>query len=123
MSVIGTFVPANDGGWTGSIHTLTINAKLRFVPNNNRDSENAPAFRIFVGRSRMGDAWSDRSNDKSPKDFLRVHLDDPSLPEPLSAALSNPTMEATHNSSGAGGEPSVDYEANALWGHWPDGSE
>ena len=32
MSVIGTFTPAKDGGWTGSIHTLTINTKVRLVP-------------------------------------------------------------------------------------------
>jgi uncharacterized protein (DUF736 family) len=87
MSVIGTFTPAKDGGWTGIIHTLTINAKLRFVPNDNRDSDNAPAFRIFIGRSRVGDAWPARSNGENPKDYLRVRLDDPSLPEPLSAAL------------------------------------
>jgi uncharacterized protein (DUF736 family) len=87
MSVIGTFTPAKDGGWTGSIHTLTINAKLRFVPNDNRDSDTAPAFRIFIGRSRVGDAWSARSNGDTPKDYLRVRLDDPSLPEPMSAAL------------------------------------
>ena len=87
MSVIGTFTPAKDGGWTGSIHTLAINAKLRFVPNDNRDSDNAPVFRIFIGRSRVGDAWSARSNGEPPKDYLRVRLDDPSLPKPLSAAL------------------------------------
>jgi len=87
MSVIGTFTPAKDGGWTGSIHTLTINTKLRFVPNDNRDNDHAPAFRIFVGRSRIGDAWAARSNAENPKEYLRVRLDDPSLPEPLSAAL------------------------------------
>ena len=65
MSVIGTFTPAKDGGWTGSIHTLTINTKVRLVPNDNRDNENAPVFRVFVGQSRVG----------------------PSLPEPISAAL------------------------------------
>jgi hypothetical protein len=54
MSVIGTFTPAKDGGWTGSIRTLSINAKVRLVPNDNRDNENAPAFRVFVGQSRIG---------------------------------------------------------------------
>ena len=87
MSVIGTFAPAKDGGWTGSIHTLTINTKVRLVPNDNRDNENAPVFRVFVGQSRIGDAWAARSSGDSPKDYLRVRLDDPSLPEPISAAL------------------------------------
>ena len=61
--------------------------KLRFVPNDNREHENAPAFRIFVGQSRVGDAWEARSNGDPPKDYLRVKLDDPSLSEPISAAL------------------------------------
>src|SRR3546814_10585510 len=39
MSVIGTFTPVKDGGWAGTIRTLTIEVKARFVPNDNRDSE------------------------------------------------------------------------------------
>ncbi|MFZ5836598.1 MAG: DUF736 domain-containing protein [Pseudomonadota bacterium] len=87
MSVIGTFTPARDGGWTGAIRTLTINAKLRLVPDDNRVNENAPLFRVFTGQSRVGDAWAARSGGDTPKDYLRVRLDDPSLPEPISAAL------------------------------------
>jgi uncharacterized protein (DUF736 family) len=87
MTVIGTFVPAGDGGWIGGIHTLTIKARLRFVPNDNRENDNAPAFRVFVGRSRIGDAWQERSSGDDAKEYLRVRLDDPSLPEPISAAL------------------------------------
>ena len=87
MSVIGTFTPTKDGGWTGSIRTLTIHAHVRFVPNDNRENENAPTFRIFVGRSRIGDAWTARSNGENPKNYLRIRVDDPALPEPLSWAL------------------------------------
>ncbi|CEF48488.1 unnamed protein product [uncultured bacterium] len=87
MFVIGTFTPAKDGGWSGSIRTLTIDAKVRLVPNDNRDNDKAPAFRVFVGQSRIGDAWEARSGGESPKDYLRVRLDDPSLSEPISAAL------------------------------------
>ena len=66
MSVIGTFMPAKDGGWIGSIHTLTINTKVRLVPNDNRESENAPLFRVFAGKARIGDAWAARSNGDNP---------------------------------------------------------
>ena len=94
MSTIGHFTLAKDGGWTGAIRTLTIDVKLRLVPNDNRDHENAPAFRVFVGTSRIGDAWEARSGGDQPKDYLRVKLDDPSLPEPISAALF-PSEEGT----------------------------
>lgn len=87
MSVIGSFTLAKDGGWTGTIRTLTIDAKLRLVPNDNREHENASAYRVFVGTSRIGDAWEARSGGDHPKDYLRIKLDDPSLPEPISAAL------------------------------------
>ena len=60
MSVIGMFTPTREGGWSGTIRTLTIDAKLRFVPNDNRDSERAPAFKLFVGRSEVGAAWRER---------------------------------------------------------------
>jgi uncharacterized protein (DUF736 family) len=87
MSVIGTFTPAKDGGWTGTIRTLTIDVKARFVPNDNRDSDRAPEFRIFAGRSELGAAWRERTSGENPRDYLSVRLDDPSLPEPISAAM------------------------------------
>src|SRR3546814_7860367 len=37
------------GGWAGTIRTLTIDVKARFVPNDNRDNERAPDFRVFAG--------------------------------------------------------------------------
>jgi uncharacterized protein (DUF736 family) len=87
MAVIGTFTPSKDGGWTGAIRTLTIDAKVRLVPNDDRTSKKAPAFRVFVGQSRIGDAWEARTGGLSPKEYLRVKLDDPGLTEPISAAL------------------------------------
>jgi uncharacterized protein (DUF736 family) len=87
MAVIGTFTPAKDGGWVGTIRTLTIDAKVRLVPNDDRTSKKAPAFRVFVGNSRIGDAWEARTGGLSPKDYLRVKLDDPMLSEPINAAM------------------------------------
>jgi uncharacterized protein (DUF736 family) len=57
------------------------------VPNDNRDNENAPAFRVLVGQTRIGDAWAARSSGDTPRDYLRVRIDDPSLYEPINAAL------------------------------------
>ena len=91
MSAIGTFTSAKGGGWDGSIHTLTINTKVRLVPNDNRENENAPAFLIFAGRSELGAAWKQRSSGETPRDYLSVKLDDPSLPEAISAALFDAT--------------------------------
>jgi len=87
MSVIGTFTPTRDGGWAGTIRTLTIAVKARFVPNDNRENDRAPDFRAFAGRSELGAAWRERSGGETLRVYLRVRLDDPLLPGPLSAAL------------------------------------
>ena len=87
MAVIGTFALAKDGGWIGTIRTLTIDAKVRLVPNDDRASKKAPAFRVFVGKSRIGDAWEAKTAGLSPKEYLRVTLDDPMLPVPITGAL------------------------------------
>lgn len=84
---IGQFILAKDGGWTGFIRTLTIDAKVRLVPNDDRNCDNAPAFRVLVGNARIGEAWDARTAGDNPRYYLRVRLDDPSLAEPLSAAL------------------------------------
>ena len=87
MSVIGIFTATKEGGWVGSIRTLAIDVKARFVPNDNRDNENSPTFRIYVGRAEIGAAWRTRSGGDGPREYLSVRLDDPCLPEPFSAAM------------------------------------
>lgn len=87
MAVIGTFTPAKDGGWVGTIRTLTINTKVRLVANDDRTSKRAPAFRVFVGGSRIGEAWEARTGGLSPKDYLRVKLDDPTLSKAINVAM------------------------------------
>lgn len=87
MSVIGIFTPTKDGGWTGAVRTLTIDVKLRFVPNDNRESDRAPDYRVFAGQSEVGAAWRERTKDETPREYLSVRLDDPGLAEPVHAAL------------------------------------
>jgi uncharacterized protein (DUF736 family) len=87
MAIIGTFTLTKDGGWSGAIRTLTIDVKAKFVPNDNRDNDRAPAFRIFAGRSELGAAWVQKTKGEIPRDYLSVQIDDPSLPEPISAAM------------------------------------
>ena len=85
--IIGIFKIARSGGWEGGVKTLLANAKVRFVPNDDRVSANAPAFRVMLGSSRIGDAWEAQWGGDRPRSFLRVSLDDPFLPTPISAAL------------------------------------
>ena len=87
MAIIGNFIPAKDGGWIGSIRTLTIDAKVRFVPNDDPHGSNVPTFKVLIGQSRVGHAWEARSAGENPKTYLSVKLDDPNFAEPIGVAL------------------------------------
>lgn len=87
MAVIGVFHSTKDGGWTGTLRSLSLDARLRFVPNDNRSNDAAPAFRIFAGEIEIGAAWRRQSAGNQPRDYLSVSLEDPAFAQPISAAL------------------------------------
>lgn len=87
MSVIGHFRASRSGGWEGQIRTLCLNVSLRLQPNDDRTHPRAPAFRVMVGRSHVGDAWERVRRTDPPRPMYRVVLDDPVLAAPLDAAL------------------------------------
>jgi uncharacterized protein (DUF736 family) len=84
MATIGTFT-ASDNGYSGSIKTLTLNIKAKFVASE-KDHEKAPDYRIFAGTTEFGAAWKKTARD-SDREYLSVKLDDPSFPAPLYASL------------------------------------
>ncbi len=86
MATIGSFMAGKDS-YVGTIRTLTVNVKARIVANDQKKSEGAPDFRVYVGRAELGAAWKAESNGEEPCDYLSVQLDDPSSPEPIRAAL------------------------------------
>jgi uncharacterized protein (DUF736 family) len=86
MPIIGTFSKAKSGGWEGKIRMLSAVLNARFVPNDNRESDAAPNFRILSDHSELGAAWVRRSNNES-QEYLSVQLDDPTFERPISAAL------------------------------------
>jgi uncharacterized protein (DUF736 family) len=84
MSTIGNFT-ASGNGFTGTVRTLTLNVKVRIVPND-KGSEHAPDFRIVAGNGlEIGAAWKKVS--KADRPYLSVTLDDPSFPATLYARL------------------------------------
>lgn len=84
MANIGTFTVDKDG-FTGTLRTLTLNAKAKLVPNDKGGSENAPDFRLQAGGYDVGAAWKKTS--EAGRDYLSVTLDDPSFPATVYARL------------------------------------
>ncbi len=55
MSNIGNFT-AQGKSFTGSVRTLTLNVKVKFVPND-KQGDKAPDYRIVAGTFEIGAAW------------------------------------------------------------------
>jgi uncharacterized protein (DUF736 family) len=85
MATIGSFTRKADGTFEGSLATLTMQARLRLVPLEERTSDKAPDYRVYAGRAELGAAWSKETAEGTP--YLSVSLDDPSFPAPITAAL------------------------------------
>jgi uncharacterized protein (DUF736 family) len=84
MATIGTFTKT-DSGFTGSVKTLTLNVKAKFVPAEG-ENERGPDFRIFAGATEFGAAWKKTARE-TQREYLSVKLDDPSFPAPIYASL------------------------------------
>ncbi|MDO8975870.1 DUF736 domain-containing protein [Reyranella sp.] len=85
MANIGSFKKTGNE-YQGEIVTLSVQTKgVRIVPEANRSNDNAPSYRVFVGRAEIGAAWSKRSNEG--RDYLSLKLDDPSFNAPIFANL------------------------------------
>jgi uncharacterized protein (DUF736 family) len=85
MATIGTFMKSEDGSYNGSIKTLSLSVRQAQLKPVERESENAPDFRIFSGGTEFGAAWKKTSREN--RDYLSVKLDDPSFPAPIYANL------------------------------------
>jgi uncharacterized protein (DUF736 family) len=84
MATIGTFTKS-DTGYTGSVRTLTVNAKARFTAAE-KAKDNAPDYRVFAGTAEIGAAWK-KISENGGREYLSVKLDDPSFPAPIYASL------------------------------------
>jgi len=85
MAQIGTFTRAEDGSYTGTIKTLSLNIKARLLPAEPSENEKAPNLRVMSGNVEIGAAWQRTSKDNTV--YHSVKLDDPSFQAPVYATL------------------------------------
>lgn len=95
MATIGTFTKTANGDITGTVKTLTLNVKAKFIPTEG-DSERGPDYRIFAGTTEFGAAWKKIARETG-RDYLSVKLDDPSFPAPIYASLVEDEGGEAHN--------------------------
>lgn len=85
MATIGTFTQAGNGNFTGTIKTLTLNAKATLRPID-IEGDKAPNYRLAVGTVECGAGWKKTS--REGRDYISVKIDDPTFPAPIYATLS-----------------------------------
>jgi len=105
--IIGKFTRTSDG-WAGTIQTVMSQTKVRFVPNDKRENERAPDFRVMSGHCELGVAWRRASQGSDHREYLSVILDDPFIAAPFNAALF---------------ETPKSGEANLVWKRQQDGEQ
>lgn len=85
MAQIGSFSRDESGVYTGTIRTLTLNVKATMRPVE-KDNDKAPDYRVVAGAVEIGAGWV-RASQGTGAEYLSLKLDDPSLPAPIYANL------------------------------------
>jgi uncharacterized protein (DUF736 family) len=84
MAIIGTF-KTQDGGYAGSVNTLTLAIKQAQFRATGADDGKSPDFRIFAGQAEIGAGWKKTS--REAREYVSVKLDDPSFVASVYASL------------------------------------
>lgn len=98
MTQIGLFNAQADG-FSGRLHTPSLDIEICIVPAEPQDSENAPDYRIHLGSDEQGPeigaGWK-RTGEKAGA-YVAVQIDDPAFVSPLRANLfQSNSDEASH---------------------------
>jgi uncharacterized protein (DUF736 family) len=78
---------ASNGGFKGQIKTLSIRAEIDIVPNNNKNADNQPDFRVLAQGVEIGAGWV-RTGETSGKEYVSLSIAAPEFgPRKLYANL------------------------------------
>lgn len=94
MATIGTFTRAANGTFSGTVRTLSLNAKVTLRPSEN-GNDRAPDLRAFSGSVEIGAGWTKTSREE--REYVSLKLDDPSFSAPIYASLIAGEVEGEYN--------------------------
>ena len=85
--IIGKFIYSSaSDSYAGELYSAVLPGKVSIEPNPNRGGK-APDYRLLAESREIGAAWKRMSREKGTP-FLSVQIDDPALPAPINATLS-----------------------------------
>jgi uncharacterized protein (DUF736 family) len=73
MPAIGYVTKLSTGGFKGQIKTLSIRAEIELLPNNGKNSDQQPDYRVVAQGVEIGAAWV-RQSESSGKDYVSLAL-------------------------------------------------
>jgi uncharacterized protein (DUF736 family) len=74
--IIGNFIKAENGVFTGKLETLAISKTITLQPNDDKEKDNQPDFIILHGQNEIGAAWE--KNDQWGI-YISLVFEEPSL--------------------------------------------
>ncbi|MBK8174856.1 MAG: DUF736 domain-containing protein [Rhodospirillales bacterium] len=87
MARIGEFV-ATDNGYKGQVRTMEMRFDVQLVRIADAKAEGPHYQAVSANGADIGAAW-DRKSQSGGEPYLRVNLDDPSMPRKIQANLVN----------------------------------
>jgi uncharacterized protein (DUF736 family) len=86
MTTIAKLTKQKDGGFIGTLSTITLTPrKIALVPVES-DSEKAPIYRVLLEGMEIGAAWK-RESKKNGNEYTLVMLDCPLFAKPVFSVL------------------------------------
>ena len=78
---LGTVTKRENGGFEGTLAMMTLNTKITIVPNEAKDNERQPDFRIYAARGgEIGGGWN-RVGKNSGKPYVSLTFAHPAFGE------------------------------------------
>ncbi|HKY82284.1 MAG TPA: DUF736 domain-containing protein [Sphingobium sp.] len=72
MAAIG-YVTRNGNGFKGQLRTLSIRAEIEIIPNNRKNGDSQPDYRVMAAGVEVGAGWV-RRGEMSGKDYVSLSL-------------------------------------------------
>ena len=72
MAAIG-YVTRNGNGFKGQLRTLSIRTDVEIIPNNRKNGNNQPDYRVMASGVEIGAGWI-RISETSGKDYVSLSL-------------------------------------------------
>jgi uncharacterized protein (DUF736 family) len=87
MTAIGYVRKENDGRYKGHLRTVSIQAEIDIVPNQQKTSDSQPDFRVLTQSIEIGAGWQ-KTGETSGKEYVSLSIAAPEFgPKKLYANL------------------------------------